>query len=291
MNELPVITPSYQADARVFEQLHRSVLEFTPESTVHHVFVPMQDRHLFTQYEGARCRIWTSSELLSARYLGLPETNRHLNASRPRPSVGGWVIQQAIKIAAAAQLDAEVVLLADSDVVLVRPVRADRFRSEGRLNLCRHENSITPDTNHFRWHQIARDLLGLPQAPPPLHDYISPLNFWEPATVRAMQARIKDVTGKAWLDAFTSEQTISEYILYGVFVDEILSAAGPRPPGVWGVSLNAHQRTPLDHDAAIAFANRLGPAAVAIMISARSDTPEEVRRTAIRRCTEIVKGL
>ena len=274
MNELPVITPSYRADASIFEQLHRSVLEFTPESTVHHVFVPMQDRHLFTQYEGARCRIWTSSELLPARHL----------------AGGGWVMQQAIKIAAAAQLDAEAVLLVDSDVVLVRPVRADRFRSAGRLNLCRHENSITPEMRHFRWHQIARDLLGLPQAPPPLHDYISPLSFWEPATVRAMQARIREVTGQAWLDAFTSEQTISEYILYGVFVDEILSCAGPRPPGVWGVSLNAHQLTPLDHDAAIAFANRLGPAAVAIMISARSDTPEEVRRTAIRRCTEIVNA-
>jgi Family of unknown function (DUF6492) len=292
MTELAVITPTYRVDAEIFDDLHRSVLEFTPDSTVHHVFVPKQDRHLFTRYEGARCRIWTSSELLPPRYCAVPGANMHVNVRQPWPLVRGWVMQQAIKIAAAAQLDAKVVVMADSDVVLVRPVRAERFvRPEG-MTLFRAENAVTPDMRrHVHWHQVARDLLGLPPAPqPPLPDYISPLNFWQPATVREMQVRIADVKGRAWLDAFTSRLHVSEYILYGVFVDEAMNAAAARPPADTTICHNEWQRTPLDHGAAEAFANRLGPDAVAVMISAKSRTPNDVRQAAIRRCTEIVRS-
>ena len=69
MSELAVITPTFRGDAEIFADLHRSVLEFTPEDTVHYVVVPPRDRALFARYEGPRCRVWTSSELLPKRYL------------------------------------------------------------------------------------------------------------------------------------------------------------------------------------------------------------------------------
>src|SRR5689334_15826556 len=36
MAELAVITPTYREDAEIFADLHRSVLEFTPDDTIHH---------------------------------------------------------------------------------------------------------------------------------------------------------------------------------------------------------------------------------------------------------------
>jgi Family of unknown function (DUF6492) len=290
MTDVAVITPTYRPDAEMFADLHRSVLQFTPDGTVHHVVVPARDRGLFAPYEGPRCRVWTSSELLPPRYVGVPRANLHVNLRRPWPPVRGWVMQQAVKLAAAGQLDADVVLLADSDVVLVRSVRADRFAIDGRPSLYREENGVTADMErHVIWHRVARDLLGRPAAPPPpLPDYVSPLNFWHPRLVRALQAWIRETTGRDWLDAFTSQLHISEFILYGVFVDEVLSASQPKPPAETTICHNNWQRTPLDHDAAIAFADQLGPEAIAMMISAKSDTPHEVRRAAIRRCAEIV---
>jgi hypothetical protein len=292
MSELAVITPSYRADAGLFPDLHRSVLEFTPDDTVHHVFVPRADRRLFAQYEGPRCRVWDRSNLIPRRYLRVARSNYHVNVRRPWPPVRGWVMQQAVKIAATGQLDADVVLLADSDVVLVRPVRADRFKTGGRLTLFREEKGVAADMErHVIWHRVARELLGLPQAPPPpLPDYVSPLNAWDPAIVRAMQQRIRETTGRDWLDAFNSQLHISEFILYGVFVDEFLSASVPRPPTDITICHNNWERSPLDHDAAVAFADALGPDAIAMMISAKSHTPEDVRRVAIRRCAEIVKS-
>jgi hypothetical protein len=56
MTELAVITPSYRPDAGLFPELHRSVLEFTPDDTVH-VFVPGRDISEFILYgcSSTRC--------------------------------------------------------------------------------------------------------------------------------------------------------------------------------------------------------------------------------------------
>lgn len=293
MTELAVITPTFRGDAEIFADLHRSVLEFTPADTVHHVIVPVNDRDLFSQYAGPRCRILTSAELLPRRYLRFGRGDTYVNVRRPWPPVRGWVSQQALKIAAAAQLEADVVLIADSDIVAVRPFTADRFFAGDQRLLYREEGGVTAEMErHVIWHRVARELFGLPPAPPPpLPDYVSSFNFWDPAVVRRMQAHISETTGRDWLDAFTAQLHISEFILYGVFVDQVLHATGPRPPADTTVCHNSWDRQPLDHGAAIAFAERLGPDAVAMMISAKSRTPADIRRVAIDRCAEIVTPL
>jgi hypothetical protein len=301
MSELAVITPTYRGDAHIFPELHRSVLEFTPDDTVHHVFVAARDKPLFNQYAGPRCRVWTHTEVLPARYLALPWSGLYVNARRPWPPVRGWIMQQTIKIAAAAQLDADVVLMADSDVVLVRPTRAARFtdgpreslpggHAHSHLRLFRLEGGVTDDMpRHVTWHQVARRLFGLPPAgPPPLTDYVTPLNFWDPAIVRAMQEHIRQTTGRHWVDVFNGELHISEFILYGVFVDHVLSAGGPLPAADTSTLHDYWERIPLDRDGALAFADKLDPAAVAMMISAKSNTPNDVRLAAIQRCAEVV---
>jgi Family of unknown function (DUF6492) len=292
MSELAVITPSFRDDAEMFADLHRSVLEFTPPDTVHHVFIPVRDRPLFARHEGPRCRIWTSPEILPRRFVKVGQGHNYLNARRPWPPIRGWITQQAIKIAATGRIDADLVLLADSDVVLVRPVRAERFTVDGLRCLHREEKAVTEDMErHMIWHRVARELLGLPAAPPPpLPDYVSPFNFWEPAVVRAMQDRIRQTTGRDWLDAFTSQLHISEFILYGVFVDEVLGASGPRLPSDITHCHNSWERTPMTREGAIAFAEQLGPDAVAMMISAQSHTPQDIRQVAIQRCAEIAKA-
>ncbi|MEO3869603.1 DUF6492 family protein [Nonomuraea sp. B12E4] len=288
MSTLAVITPSYGPDAALFAELHRSVLELTPADTVHHVIVPSADKAVFAPYAGPRCRVLTEPEVLPRRYRRLP---RGLwgNLRRPWPPVRGWVIQQAIKIAVAAQIEADLVLIADSDIVLVRPTTPARFTTDGQLHLHRAENAVHAGMpRHLRWHQVARELLGLPPAAgPPLHDYVTSLNFWDPAIVRAMCARIAEVSGQDWLDAFNARLHISEFILYGVFVDQVL---GTHPPSDTTICHNSWDDTPMDLATALAFADRLGPDAVGMMISAKSRTPPEVRQAALERCTRIVRG-
>jgi hypothetical protein len=292
MTKLAVITPCFRGDAAMFRELHRSVLEFTSEDTVHHVLVPSWDKHLFTEYEGPRCRVWIRSEILPRHYVRVPFTDMYANVRKPWPPLRGWVMQQTAKIATAAQIEADVVLVADSDVVLVRPTRADRFMANGQLCLYRIDNGVSEQMRrHVIWHQVARDMLGLPASPPPpLPDFVTPLNFWDPAIVRAMQERVTEVTGQSWLDAFNSQRHVSEFILYGVFVEEVLSANAPGPPVDNTIVHNYYERVPLDHDGAMAFVDKLPSDAIAMMISAKSNTPEDVRQAAIARSADIVSA-
>jgi hypothetical protein len=288
MTELAVITPSYGPDAELFADLHRSVLEHTSDDTVHHVIVPAAHKAAFLKHRSRRCRIWTHPELLPRRYVRLPLPGGvWVNPLRPWPPVRGWVMQQAVKIIAAATIEADAVLIADSDVVLVRPIGVERFTTGGQLCLYREADAVSEKLErHVLWHQVARELLGLPKAQtPPLPDYVTPLNFWDPAVVRAMQDRISETTGQNWLEAFTSQLHISEFIVYGVFVDEALHASKPLPPADTTICHNNWSRRPLDHAEAIAFADAMDPNAVAMMISSHSHTPREIRLAAARRCS------
>jgi len=286
MSELAVVTPTYGPDAELFAHLHRSVLEHTSGDTVHHVIVPDADHALFARYAGPRCRLWTYREILPRRYVALPGTALWVNAGRPWPPLRGWVVQQAVKIAVTARLDARVVLVADSDVVLVREARAEHLTGDGRVSLYRVDGGVHDGMrDHLTWHRAARELLGLPGSPaPPLPDYISSLTCWDPAIVRAMRQRITEATGRDWLAAFTSHLRVSEFIVYGVFVDEVLKAA---PPVDTAICHNRWDRTPLDRAGAVAFADLLGPRAIGMMISAKSRTPMAARLAAIQRCAQV----
>jgi len=291
--ELAVITPCFRGDSEVFADCHRSVLEFTPPGTVHHVYVPSRDRVAFAAaYEGPRCRIWDRSTLLPRRYVRAPLTDVYVNVRRPWPPLRGWVMQQTSKIAATGGSDADIVLLIDSDAILVRPVDPRRFVFGGEVSLFREDGGVTAGMKrHVIWHRVAREMLGLPTAPPPpLPDYVGPVAFWAPATVRALQERIRAVTAQDWLEAFNSQLHISEFILYGVFVEETPRVAASKAPTVSDLCHNYYERTPMNSDDAVAFAERIGTEAIAMMISSKSHTATDVRRAAIRRCMEIVKS-
>ncbi|MFI7701651.1 DUF6492 family protein [Nonomuraea sp. NPDC049480] len=287
MSALAVVTPTYGPDRELFAHLHRSVLAYTSEDTVHHVIVSSADRPRFASFEGPRCRLWTYAEVLPRRIVPVPRAGFWIDPIRPWPPLRGWVAQQVVKIAVTARLDAKVVLVVDSDVVLIREATPDLFIEDGQVSLYRVADGVHESmTDHVTWHRVARELLGVPgPAPLPLPDYVSSLTCWDPAIVRAMQRRITEVTGRDWLAAFTSYLQVSEFIVYGVFVEDVLGAS---PPVNNAICHSRWDRVPLDQPGAVAFADRLPAAAVGMMISAKSRTPMSARLAAIQRCAEII---
>src|SRR4051794_25344950 len=111
-DDLAVVTPSFRHDADLFADLHESVLANTAPGVVHHVVVPPSDASLFKQYEGARCRVWTHRDLLPRYCLSVPySSGLTLTLRRPWLPVRGWVVQQLMKIAATAAIEARAVLV------------------------------------------------------------------------------------------------------------------------------------------------------------------------------------
>lgn len=284
MERVAVLTPSYRGDADLFADLHRSVLTHMAHDVVHHVVVPPSDAGLFRQYEGERCRILTHRDLLPRRYLTVPwASGLAINLRRRWPPVRGWVVQQIMKLAAAAVLDARAILIIDSDAMLLRPTTADSFIQNGTLSVYRKENGITADmSRHMLWNRVARRMLGLPPSVvPPLPDYVNPVNVWDPMIVRELQDRIEVSTGTNWVDAVSGELHVSEFVLYGVFVDNVLGGAVPLSGTLCH---NYYERVPLDSAGAADFAAAMPPDALAVMVSSHSKTPPEVRQEVLKRC-------
>jgi hypothetical protein len=211
----------------------------------------------------------------------VPGVNAWVNVRRPFPPVRGWIMQQIVKLAAAAEADADVVLLADSDVQFVRPFTPDTFIRDGAVRFYRKPGAVDAGmARHVGWHHTARTLLGLPAAQPPFTDHIATIVACDPALVRALLDRVRSATGRPWSDVIGSQLHFSEYILFGVFVDEVLGGSSfasgdSRCHSYW-------DEVPLDAAGLAAFLAGVGPDDVAVMVSAKSRTPLAVRRQAMR---------
>ena len=194
-----------------------------------------------------------------------------------------------MKLAGTAALDARAVLVIDSDAVLLREATLEQFTDNGSLWHFRRDHGVTAAMRrHLVWHNVARRLLGLSgtvAAPAP--DYISPISVWDPTVVRSLLAHIADCTGRDWMDAVAGELHVSEFVVYGVFVDHVLGGMTPFPGPLCH---NYYERVPLGGDHARAFADRMPSSALGAMISSHSHTPPEVRREVFRRCGEIAEG-
>jgi Family of unknown function (DUF6492) len=283
MSGLAVITPSYAPDLELCRDLNRSVLEWTPPDVYHYVLVPRRDQEQFATLRGPRTEVWTVEQFLPRRLRRMPIGNVWLNLRRPYPPVRGWVMQQVVKMRAAAELDADILLLADSDVVFVRPVTMDTFQKDGRVRFYRIYDAVDDQLpRHLIWHDAARRLLGLPPAgSPPLPDYVSALNVWDRRVVLELRDRIEHVTGRPWLDAFTSQLHVSEFILYGVFVDGVLGTSADVFAADSMLCHSYWEPAPLVPASAAGFVRALAPDDVAVMISAKSGTSLDVRRAAL----------
>jgi hypothetical protein len=284
MTLMTVLTPSYAPDFELCTALHRSVLAHSPDSVRHDIVVPRRDVALFGQLAGPRARIRCVDEFIPRSMVAVPGVNAWVNVRRPFPPLRGWIMQQIIKLGAAARADADVVLLADSDVEFIRPFTPDTFIRDGVVRFYRKPDEIDQRVpRHVTWHHNSRTLLGLPAAQPPFNDYVASMIACAPSLVRELLERVETVTRRPWADAIGSQLHFSEWMLYGVFVDEVL---GARANAFASDDSRCHSywdETPLDEERLADFLTGIRPDDVAVMISAKSHTPLETRQRLLKR--------
>jgi Family of unknown function (DUF6492) len=281
MTRMSVITPSFAPDFEPCADLHRSVLECSPESVHHHIFVPRSDLKLFGRLAGPRTHIRCESDLLPPSFVRVPFSKFTVNLDRPFPPVRGWILQQVIKLAAVAASEDDVVLLVDSDIEFIRPFGVETFVRNGVVRFYNRPDEIDDKLpRHIIWHRVARALLGLPPADPPYTDYISSLLAWNPAIVRRMLAQVADTTRRPWTTAIAEQLHFSEWTLYGLFVDHVIGAPANSFASDDSLCLAYWDTTPLNRDGAVDFLRGVRPTDVAAMISAKSRTPLAIRRAA-----------
>jgi hypothetical protein len=225
------VTPTYRNDFPLVVDLCQSVDQYARGDFAHLLIVPDSDRRLFLPLQSARRQVMTKEEVLQGtglRRLPFPAriripgiVDRRLNEQwlfRGRRRLGGWLVQQIIKLSAASYADSEVIIMLDSDLAMIRPFSLDHVHVDGKTLLYEHTlgSHLAPQQ---RWFRIAHEILGL--QPGEYVNHIGPFICWRRHNLKRLYRRIESVSGMEWVAAICGRNELAEYMLYGTYCRKV----------------------------------------------------------------------
>ena len=215
-----VVTPSFGPDFERCRLLCRSMDQLVSGDYRHILVVDERDRDRFRVLEGPRTEIRTVESVLPW-WLRRPPFVHRWWFSFKSPPVRNWFLQQLVKLSVCDFIDCENYVFIDSDVVFIRPFAIEELSHEGKLRLFRVPGAANKPT-HFPWHRVAADLLGLPSTDYFGATYIGNLITWRREHILSLHSHIESVHQRPWLETICRHWHLSEYILYGIFIEHVL---------------------------------------------------------------------
>jgi Family of unknown function (DUF6492) len=236
-SQIAIITPSYEGDRDRCVLLCESMDRMARGDWHHYVLVADHDMPLFEHLAGPRRSVIPDSVILP-KWLK-PIRNPFNSKARwrwistkltsPVLPMTGWHVQQLRKILVARIVDAPIMIMADSDSVMLRPFGPELFIHGETLRLQVIEKAIRVDIptfkHHVIWNKVAAQLLGLPSPAFPADDYIHNLVSWRREHALAMINHIEKTQGRDMVSAIGRHRTFSEYQIYGAYVKSISGGA------------------------------------------------------------------
>ncbi len=191
----------------------------------HYVVVDRPHYTLFKHLQGPRRSVLLTDDVMPAKMrllFHLPFVGgRSLWWSRETGLSLGWHIQQMVKIGIAAVVREEGLAYCDSDVFFLKPFDTTNLVSDGRFHFYRaYERRSLEHIANPQFINASVDLLGLAKHAQ-YFTYIENLITWRRQTVLEMCSHLASRHGGKWHLAFRNRLQISEYTLYGLFVDEV----------------------------------------------------------------------
>jgi Family of unknown function (DUF6492) len=274
------VTPSYRLDRDRCALLSRS-LEACAPSVEHWIVVDRGDLPLFRSLQNNRTNVVAKEEVLplwvrriDTLRIGLRSTVWLQAHGLP---IRGWLLQQLIKLAVAEELTADVLVHADSDVVLVRPFSISSVVDEdGQVRLYEQPDAIDAALpEHVLWHRSAERLLGIDQAELPVSNFISSLVPWKRENAVALLEQIQSNTGRHWLPALAAAWDVSEYTLYGRFAQDVLGEKAGQFASPAPLCHDYYKRVPLAVPELEALLDRVGREQVAVSLTSKAGMKPE----------------
>ncbi len=225
-----MVTVSYRGDLELAGDLCRSIDSFLARGAEHILIVPRSDLALFEPFERPGRRLVPVESVLPRGYVQLPAPRvlrigpferriREIWAG-PGGVVRGWIVQQILKLSAPVLTDREIIVFADSDIVMVAPLTVDCVARDGLVRLYRRPGASPELATHTRWHEVSAALLGLDSRGNVGTDYIGNLITWRRSTLLRLHDRLALMNGgRRWDKVVARQRDFSEYMLYGNFAD------------------------------------------------------------------------
>lgn len=238
-----IVTTSYLPDLARCELLVES-LDRVGLRVPHYLIVDRCDRAAFSHLENGRRCLIESEALLGNWIFRLPGRKSIWFSLRAMPT-RGWIMQQILKIAASEVIPERTLVFCDSDVVFFRHFQREDLLVGGKIGLL----DVEPHSSSVGWTVAARRLLGVPSGNGGYRNHVGNMICWNRETIRAMLQRIESSTNTNWRVALARTPRFSEYMIYGIFVREVLGydAVDHAPSTVplvkpsWGVQLRTEQ--------------------------------------------------
>lgn len=290
ISEIAIVTPSFARDFELCRALNESVLRFVPATVKHYIFVDRCDLALFQQLAESRTVVASIEEILPTGFFKVPFSKKWWLSTSAQYPAKGWLVQQLAKLSATHVLNERVIINMDSDVRFIRSVDLALFAGGAQTRMYCKPGGIIAGMEHVEWHQNVCRLLGVEPDDVPMGDYVGNVISWDRRVALDARARVEAVTGMPWHVAFTRARKVSEYLLYGLYVDKVI---GQEAAGVW-VDERSWCHTywgpgPLSEADVEPFVAGLQDDDVAFSIAGYSGTDDRVTQTALRLAAERVE--
>lgn len=220
-----ILTCSYGPDLPLFGLLCESI-DRHAEGVPHMVIVPRRDLKAFKRFAGPHREILAQEEFLPPgiwhvpmppapfrRLLRLPARDQYLTNTGNR--VNGWILQQILKLQAAATLEADAFIHVDSDSAFIRDFQPEDYWQDGALRLFCEPCTLDAEAP---WRRSAVEFLDLPeQAREQRLNFIAWPAFWRRSVASALLAYLNELHGAPWHETLIKRGALSEYNLYGLY--------------------------------------------------------------------------
>jgi Family of unknown function (DUF6492) len=222
-----VITPSYKGDFERCRILCQSMDAFLTGAWHHYIVVEKVDYEVFSALSNERRTIIEMESILPRSFYHLARipfvNSRSLWFSFKTGFMIGWQVQQLIKLQMAFEVKEEGLLYCDSDVFFVRPFDVSLLVNDGQFYFYSTEHCFpreqAPNPTYI---EASFKQLGLGENPFPSPSYVENIVAWHAPTVKLLCDHIEHVSGRDWRVALGRNFILSEYSLYGLFVDRVL---------------------------------------------------------------------
>jgi len=223
-------TPSYRNDIERVQILRQSIIHFVKESLNHYIVVPKEDFLIFKKrFLNEKSVIvlkqndfvsnqFYSSKLHSLVNSLLPSQSWRLGKTAGRP---GWIIQQIVKLCIPEIVHEDVAIILDSDIFFIKHFSIfDIFtQSTGRVLIRRYP---LVESGMQRKHiSRSREILNISEGNTNFH-YMSWPVVWYKDYIVQLQEYLSRIYNQHWQNSLFEAGVISEYNIYGIYVEEIL---------------------------------------------------------------------
>ena len=273
---MALITPSYAPDFERCKLLTESVERCLVGNYRHYIVVDQRDVALFKQLTSAKITLLVVEDIIPAWIFRAPGIKKWWISLRTLP-IRNWILQQLVKMSIFDAISEDIAVFCDSDNTFIRPFDMGACLLEGdKLALLKVELAYD---DIYRWIASGKTILGIEGTEVKPVTYVSNMISWHRSNVMAMRDRIEQVHGTHWIRAVCQHRTISEYMIYGIFVEYVLGLEAANhfifnteliKPS-WSKSLV----TQTDVDS---FFGELKESHVGVMIHSKDNIPSEIYR-------------